>query len=332
MNLEKINIVLKSQPAFRFKQVQKAIFQDLIEGWDDNTTLPKDLRQELKENCDLNIKAKTQVSKQSIKVAIELSDKRLIETVLMKHEDGRNTVCVSSQVGCALGCDFCATGKFGFKRNLTALEIIEQVLFFSRYLKKENQKVTNIVFMGMGEPFLNYNEVIKAVKMLNDKNLFNIGARKISVSTVGIVDGIKKISQEDLQLNLAVSLHAPNDKLRNSLMPINRKVPLKKLMTAIKNYTEKTNRRVMIEYVMLRDINDSKEDALELANLLQNSLGKLFFVNLISYNETDRYKASMPQKKKEFKNILEKNGISVVERYRFGDDIKAACGQLASDL
>ncbi|MDD4290613.1 MAG: radical SAM protein, partial [Patescibacteria group bacterium] len=201
MDLRKMNEILSKEPSFRFKQVEKAIYADFIENWDDITSLPKKIREELALNCSLQsvfqiftTKNKTQ------KAVITLNDGEKIETVLLRHKDDRNTVCVSSQVGCALGCEFCATGTMGLKRNLEVGEIVEQVLLFSRILKKdtESKGVTNVVFMGMGEPFMNYDNVIKAIKVLNDKNKFNIGARKISVSTSGLIDGIKKLAKEDL--------------------------------------------------------------------------------------------------------------------------------------
>jgi 23S rRNA (adenine2503-C2)-methyltransferase len=245
----------------------------------------------------------------------------------MRHEDGRNTVCVSSQVGCPLGCLFCATGKMGFKRNLTSDEIIEQVIFFDRYLKPEGQKVTNITYMGMGEPFLNYDNVLQSIRILNDKEYFNIGARSISVSTAGIIEGIKKFSEEGLQVNLAISLHAPNDKLRKYLMPIDKKYPLEVVLKAVDDYIKKTNRQVMFEYVLIKGVNDSREQAEELSKLMNK---KLYYLNLILYNATGVFKPSTTQRVEKFKEILKKNKIIFSQRYRFGDDIQAACGQFAT--
>jgi 23S rRNA (adenine2503-C2)-methyltransferase len=243
----------------------------------------------------------------------------------MKHED-RNTVCVSSQVGCALGCLFCATGKMGFKRNLEVFEIVEQVLFFARYLKKTKDKVTNVVFMGMGEPFLNYGNVLGAIKILNDKEGFNLGARKFSISTVGITEGIEKLAEEKLQINLAISLHASNNKLRSNLIPANKKYGIEKILKKVNEYIKKTNRKVMFEYLMIKDLNDSNESAKELAFLMEKPL---YFVNLISYNPTGDFQPSSKETIQKFKSILEKEGVYVTERYRFGREIKAACGQLA---
>ena len=204
-------------------------------------------------------------------------------------------------------------------------------MFFARFLKKSfdaaQGKVTNIVFMGMGEPFLNYENVLKAIRILNDKEGFNLGSRHFSISTVGITEGIEKLVKENFQVNLAVSLHAPDDELREKIMPINKKYPLVDILEAVRGYIKKTKRRVMFEYVMIKDVNDSDEQAEKLAELLGGI--PLSFVNLISYNPTGIFKPSLPERLKRFKEILEKEGIPVTQRYRFGQDIKAACGQLA---
>jgi len=332
MNIEKLKDVLSGQPAYRYKQVQKSIYQDLIENWDHATTLTKELRAKLNANCPLNINGEIIKTgdKKTIKALITLADGKKIETVLMIHKDGRFTVCVSSQVGCALGCTFCATGAMGFKRNLTTNEIIEQVLFFSRYIKKTytpDDRVTNVVFMGMGEPFLNYDNVMAAVFILNDAEKFNIGARKISISTSGITEGIKKLANEGIQINLAISLHAPNDKLRNKLMPISKKYKIDKLMATMDNYITKTGRQVMIEYLLIDGVNDSVFVADELVKLLKS---KLIVVNLIACNPVGDNQPSPESTIKKFKHVLERNGIVVTQRYRFGRDIDAACGQLAT--
>lgn len=329
MNLNNLKNVLVGQPKFRFGQAYKAIYQDLISDWNENTTLPLNLREQLNQECSLEIKAELFGSDKSEtqKALLTLDDDSKIETVLMRHEDGRRTVCVSSQVGCSLGCAFCATGKLGFKRNLTVNEIISQVLFFARILKKENARVSNVVFMGMGEPFLNYENVMTAVRLLNDKDTFNIGARHISISTSGVIDGINKFMKEDLQINLAISLHAPNDKLRAQLMPIDRKYPLPRLMGAIEKYVELKSRQVMFEYLLIDGINDGDDHARELVVLMKNPL---YTVNLIRYNPTGSFQPSTAARIKKFKNILLREGIKVTQRYSFGQDIAAACGQLAA--
>jgi 23S rRNA (adenine2503-C2)-methyltransferase len=330
MDLTKLNDILKNEPAYRLKQAKKAIFQDLIESWSKAKTLPQNLREVLDKKCSLkiNVQASVSVDEKTIKALITLEDGLKIETVLMRHANGRNTVCVSSQVGCPLGCSFCATGKLGFKRNLEVFEIVEQVLFFSRYLKTKAAKVGSIVFMGMGEPFLNYDNVLGAIRILNDKEGFNLGARHFSISTVGIIEGIERLSEESLQVNLAISLHAPDDKLRSEIMPINRKYPIKEVLTAIDKYIKTTKSRVMIEYVMINGVNDSEECAEKLAKLAKRPL---VFVNLISYNPTGIFEPSSSGRIKKFKEVLEKRGVAVTQRYKFGGNIKAACGQLAGE-
>lgn len=328
MNLHRLQDVLQNEPSFRYKQAREAIWVKLVSSWEEATNLPQDLRDKLKQELPLDIKALELDSKKGgvLKAGVSFSDGLAAEAVLMKHGN-RNTVCVSSQIGCSLGCGFCLTGEMGFQRNLEADEILEQAVFFARRLKKENKRLNNAVFMGMGEPFLNYDEVMKAVRTLNQE--MGIGARRISISTVGIVPGIRKLGGEPEQLNLAVSLHAPNNELRSSLMPVNRQYPIEKLLPAIREYIDKTHRKVMIEYLMLKNVNDSPAHAQELAALLQKNLPKTIVVNLISYNQTDRYQSSLLPDIKKFRNILERQGIAVVQRYKFGRDIKAACGQLA---
>jgi len=340
MDLAKIEKILEKEPAFRLKQVKKVIFQDLIENWDKATILPQNLRQKLSKNYPIQeLKAEkilTSKDGQTIKVLFVLRDDLKIESVLMRHIDGRRTVCVSSQVGCSIGCRFCATGQQGFKRNLSADEIVEQVLFFARFLRTKptedgplsTEKVTNVVFMGMGEPFLNYDNVLEAIKILNDKEGFNLGARHISISTIGITEGIEKLAKEKLQINLAISLHAPNNNLRSKLMPINKKYPIEKILAAVNDYIKKTKRRVMFEYLMIDGVNDFEGEAEELAKLLKKPF---YFINLISFNPIGHsdFKPSPGWKIKKFKEILEKARIATTQRYRFGKEIKAACGQLA---
>lgn len=329
--INKIKNVLKGEPNYRFKQAFDAMFKLMIDDWQKATNLPAVLKEKLNKAYPLDIQGETVWSKNksSAKAAITLADELIIETVLMRHQDGRNTVCLSSQVGCPLGCKFCLTGQHGFKRNLTAEEIIIQLLFFARILKKKNEKISNLVFMGMGEPFLNYDNVMEAIKIFNNPEFFNIGARHISISTVGVIGGIKKLASEKLQLNLAISLHAPNDELRSQLMPINDKYPLKALIKDLDYYLQKTNRRVMIEYLMMEGVNDSPEQAQELSELLKTLDSYLYFVNLIRYNQTDVFKPSDNNTVSNFKKVLEKNRIETTERYRIGADISAACGQLA---
>ncbi len=337
MDLSNLEKILENEPKYRIKQAKEAIYKNFISDWSEATFFAKDLRDKLNKECPLLIDADVLVSKKedSVKARIKLKDGMMIETVLMRHKDplrpevsGRNTVCVSSQVGCPLGCLFCATGRMGFKRNLTSDEIIEQVIFFNRYLKSEGQQVTNVTFMGMGEPFLNYENVWEAVKVFNDYKYFNIGVRSISISTAGIIEGIKKLSDEILHVNLAISLHAPTDKLRRELMPIDKRYPLEEVLKTVNEYIEKTNRKVMFEYVLIKDVNDTDECAKELAKIMNK---KLYMVNLILYNDTGIYKASETKRVEKFRAILEQLKIRYTQRYRFGDDINAACGQFATN-
>lgn len=329
MDLTLFQKILEKEPKYRLKQAKKALFRDLIQNWQEATNLPLNLRNKLDGKCPIGISAEnfTSSNSRTVKALVVLKDGLKIESVLMRHEAGRNTVCVSSQAGCPLGCVFCATGQTGFKRNLDTWEIVEQVLFFARYLKKTKDKVNSIVFMGMGEPFLNYQNVIEAIKILNNDDGFGLGARHFSISTAGVTEGIKKLAEEKLQINLAISLHAPNDKLRSKLMPVNEKYPIEKVLSAVQDYVQKTRRRVMFEYIMIKDVNDSEKCAKELGKLLKKNL---YFVNLISYNPTGIFEPSANLRIKVFKDILEKRGITVVQRYRFGAGIKAACGQLTA--
>jgi len=331
MNLSALQKILQNEPPYRLKQAYQAIFKNCVESWDEATVFPKDLREKLKQDCPIEINARLIESTDgnTAKAAIVFDDEVMVEAVLMRQRDERNTLCLSSQVGCPLGCGFCATGKKGFRRDLTADEIITQALFFARYLRQKDERISNVVFMGMGEPFLNYDAVLRAIRIINDKDFFNIGARKISISTCGITEGIKKLANEPLQINLAISLHAPNDKLRDALMPIGKKYPIKKVLGATADYIKKTGRRVMIEYLLLKNTNDSPEDARALSNLLKKELKRLFFVNIIPYNPTGFFNPSEGQKIKRFKDMLEKTGVTVTQRFRFGRDVKGACGQLA---
>lgn len=331
MDFTELKRILANQPSYRILQAKKSLFRDLIDDWSAATTLPLVLRNELKQKCMLVVSADTFTSKdrRSVKALISLKDGLKIETVLMCHKGktARNTICVSSQVGCPLGCSFCATGTMGFKRNLDFFEIVEQVLFFARRLKRTGRKVTNVVFMGMGEPFLNYDNVIEAIRMLNDKDGFNLGARHFSISTVGIIEGIEKLAMEKLQINLAVSLNSSDDTLRSKIMPINDKYPIGRILKAVDDYIEKTRRRVMFEYIMMDGLNDSDQAARGLIKIARRSL---CFVNLIAYNPTGMFQPAFVDRIKKFKAILKAGGVNVTQRYRFGREIQAACGQLAA--
>ena len=327
MDFKILDKILSGERPYRLKQVNKAIFKDLLTDWDDATNLPLELRSVLSRQFPLSIDSRIIDSKESdsVKAIIKLNGDMLIETVLMQHKTGRNTVCVSSQIGCALDCLFCQTGKLGYRRNLEPSEIIMQVLFFQRYLKARGSPISNIVFMGMGEPFLNYDNVLEAVRIINDHEKFEIGARHLSISTAGLPEKIRLFADEKIQVNLAVSLNAPNDELRSRIMPLNLKYKIPELMESVKHYIKKTNRKVMFEYVLIDGLNDSDEIAKELVDLLK---GILCLVNLIPYNGGLPLKSPSKSRISAFKKILLENGLNVTQRSRFGADIKSACGQL----
>lgn len=324
------------QPVFRLTQIRKAIFQDGLSAWQEISSLPKNLRDELNNKFKILSFEVTKILKtqdgQSIKALLSLKDNEQIETVLISPKPGIWSACISSQVGCPLQCQFCATGQKGFVRNLTAEEITDQILFWKQYLKSDNSNLKNIVYMGMGEPFLNWENVKKSLINLTAKELFGFGSRSISVSTAGIPEGISKLAKNFPQINLAISLHFADNKKRSEFMPINRKYDLEKLKKALQNYFLKTNRKIFIEYIMLADINDSFKDAKLLIDYLK-SIGdlKLLHVNLIKYNATSgELKPSLKTKTNNFKNYLLRQGINVTIRKSLGEEIKGACGQLAS--
>lgn len=339
VNLEKI-LKRQGEPKFRLAQIKKAIFQDGIFSFSEVSTISKELREILTKEIEILSFALENILKahdeQSIKALLKLQDGNLIETVLISPKPGLWSACISCQVGCAMGCRFCATGKIGFVRNLTAEEITDQVLFWIQYLKAnklkaKNYKLDNIVYMGMGEPFLNWEEVRQSLKELTDPKFFGFGSRSISVSTSGIGEGIENFARDFPQINLAVSLHFAGDKRRSEFMPVNNKYNLKKLKKSLRKYFENSNRKVFIEYIMLEGINDSREDALDLANYLK-SIGKthLLHVNLICYNTTsENLKPSSGNATQKFKNYLLGNNINVTIRKSLGSEIQGACGQLA---
>ena len=311
---------------FRGKQIHNWIYAKSVSSIDEMTNLSKDFREQLKlvaSVTESKIKVKQVSSDGTLKYLIEYPDGECVETVLMRFDNRANlTACVRSQVGCAVNCSFCATGKGGFKRNLTYQEIIEQVLSIQR---DTGLKVTNIVFMGQGEPLLNLNNVLKALEIFN--NDFQIGARRITISTSGIIPGIKRLAEMDLQSTLAISLHAPNHKLRAELMPIENKYPIDELKNALIDYVEKTGRRITIEYILIHGFNDTQEVAKELAILLR---GIKCNINLIPYNSVieNDYKKPSNNDIMKFKYLLEHSGKKVTVRLERGADIDAACGQL----
>lgn len=320
------------EPAYRASQIWEGVYKHLVDNPGQLTSIPKTLREKLNE-C-FTFSHLTEVTrilsrdKLTGKTLFRLSDGTTIESVLMKYDE-RNTLCISSQSGCAMGCVFCATGQMGFARNLTNGEIIEQVLYFARELKRESQVVTNIVVMGMGEPFHNYNEVMVAIDRLNDPTGFNLGARRFTISTVGIIPGIERFSIARTQINLAISLHAANDILRSSLLPVNRKYPLSKLIAVCRDYVDQTHRRITFEWALIEGVNDSLKDAEELSNLIK---GLLCHVNIIPLNPTQKYngKSTSRERAVAFQSTLTSKGIPCTIRLRRGIEINAGCGQLAS--
>lgn len=320
-----------SEPNFRSRQMWDGIYKQLWSAPEEFTTMPKNLRTRLAESFRFSslttIAVKHSKDKQTSKTLFKLQDGHFIETILMHYRD-RTSICISSQAGCALGCAFCATGQMGFKRNLTRGEIIEQVIIHLRNLKVQKEQLTNIVIMGMGEPFLNYKAVMGAIDVLNDPQGVGFGERRFTISTAGIIPGIRRFTAENRQINLAISLHAANDELRTSLMPINQKYPLKSLINACQEYTRKTNRRITFEWALISGVNDRRQDAQELVQWIKDML---CHVNLIPLNPTQEsvLQASSQRQINQFKKILEDAGIACTVRLPRGTDIHAGCGQLA---
>jgi len=333
MDIIKLKKFLKAQtlPAYRYKQINEAVFKQGVIDWQEVIILPKSLRQELASQIPVLSFSVEQVisskDKGSQKALLVLKDGLKIETVLINSKPGFWSGCVSTQVGCAMGCRFCATGKMGFKRNLTSEEITDQVLFW-----KNRAKLTHVVYMGMGEPLANKENVFESLKILINPDYFGIGQRNISVSTSGFVPGIVELAKNFPQINLAISLHAATDQLRNQLMPMNQQYPLNKLIAELKKYFQITNRKVFLEYILLAGINDGVVQARQLVDLI-NKIGPrhLLHVNLIVYNQTDcPYQSPTKEVIQRFKKNLEKLGVSVTIRKSLGQEISAACGQLAT--
>ena len=323
-------LITMGQPKFRAKQVVKWVYEKGVHDFEEMTNLPKALRETLKQSfCfgTLSIDLE-QVSKDgTCKRLYRLHDNKLVESVLMPYKDGRRTACISSQAGCAMGCTFCATGQMGFARHLSAEEIFEQAQRFSQELQQRGERLSNIVLMGMGEPFHNYKAVVEAIHLLKDR--LGIGARKITVSTVGLVPKIRAFAKEGLQVKLAISLHSTLDEERSAIMPINRKFPIEELMSACREFVDSTNRRITFEYALINGQNDTPEEATRLRNLLQ---GIMCHVNVIPLNPTAGFDGapSDPVRIQTFIDILEAGNIPATIRVRRGIDIDAGCGQLKS--
>ncbi|MCI0398059.1 MAG: 23S rRNA (adenine(2503)-C(2))-methyltransferase RlmN [Chloroflexi bacterium] len=318
------------QPAYRARQLWTWLYQDLAADFAGMTNLPRDFREKLAEVATLGLEQPVLEQRssdgQTKKVLFRLPDGNFIETVLMRYEK-RRTLCISSQAGCAMGCVFCATGQMGFMRNLSVGEIVGQVIYLARELAAEGQRVTNIVVMGMGEPLHNYRNTLAAVDILTDSRGFNLGARKITISTVGLVPAIRRYADEQRQTPLAISLHAATDEERDRLLPVNRRWPIAELIDAARYYVAKTGRRITFEWALIEGENDTIEQAQALGRLLQ---GLLCHVNLIPLNPTAGYggQPSSRERVAAFQAELAKYGVTSTIRVRRGIDIQAGCGQL----
>ncbi len=330
LKLDDLTLYLESHGYSKFvsKQIYDWIYKKRVFDFDKMSNLKLDLRELLKKDFDISMLTlkRKQTSDLTNKYLFELADGNLIESVLMRHDYGIS-VCVSSQIGCNMGCSFCESGRLKKVRDLLPGEIVRQILMIEEDI---GMRISSVVVMGIGEPFDNYDNIMDFIRIINSPFGIAIGARHITVSTSGLVPKIMKYANEDLQTNLAISLHAPNDELRNKIMKVNKAYNISELINAIKYYIEKTNRRVTIEYVMLNMVNDSEDNAIELANLLR---GMNVYVNLIPYNETSHieYKKSSNERVMKFYDTLKRCGINVTVRREFGGNIDAACGQLRAN-
>jgi 23S rRNA (adenine2503-C2)-methyltransferase len=328
LTLEKLINNLKDWgiPDFHARQIFTWIYKRGADDFEQMSDLPVDLRRRLKDKfclSSLKLVSRLKSFDGTEKLLFELKDAKLIEAVAIPTQD-RLTGCISTQVGCKFNCSFCASGILGFKRNLTAAEMIDEALY-----SKNNSggKLTHLVFMGTGEPLDNYENVIKAIRSINSPEGLHIGARRITISTCGIIPGIKRLANEGLQIELSVSLHAPDEKLRSQIMPVNKKYPLKELILACKEYIEDTNRQVTFEYVLIKGINSDLQNALNLSRILKGLNCK---VNLIPANVVEECRIEPPKKLEIllFRDLLLKHGVNVTLRKPRGKDIEAACGQL----
>lgn len=351
LDLPSLTNLLKewNEPAYRARQIWEGLYQHLYDSADQFTTLSKSLRSRMAEHISFSAFTPAVVQDSADgytrKTLFRLDDSNLIEAVLMRYGDpadnpqiapsstgrgakNRRTLCISSQAGCAMGCVFCATGQNGFKRNLSSGEIVAQVIHYARQLKAEGEAVTNIVLMGMGEPFHNYENTMTAIDRLNDPAGYNFGARRFTISTVGLVPAIRRFADEKRQVNLAVSLHAADDDDRSKIMPVNRRYKIDEVLDACRYYIRQTNRRITFEWALIHGVNDTPETAEKLASRLS---GLMCHVNAIPLNPTAGFngKATGFQRALVFKETLETAGIPCTIRMRRGIDIAAGCGQLA---
>ncbi len=332
MSLDELKIFMTEElgeKGFRAKQIFQWIHQKNVICFSDMKNISKNLQERLDKVSYIEkvVPITKRESKDgTIKYLFRLNDGETIESVYLPYADGRKSICISSQVGCGMGCSFCATGLKGLERNLTSGEMVEQIYAVERDL---NVKITNVVLMGMGEPLANYDNSLKAIRLMNQPDGLNIGIRRITLSTCGLIPQIRRLAEENLQLVLAISLHASNDELRNQIMPVNRKYPLPQLVNVCKEYSKITNRRVTFEFALMAGVNDSEKDAKEMVDLLR---GLLCHVNLIPINPVLETGIKRPDLGKiiKFQEILNKAGIETTLREERGTDIEAACGQLRS--
>jgi len=335
------------EPAYRARQIWQGLYRNFWNTPKEFSILPAALRQKLAESLKFNLLVPVTTLQSSdgetVKTLFLLQDGRAIETVLMKYDpsvtlqqsqrggsgQSRRTLCVSTQVGCAMGCVFCATGQMGFKRHLSSGEIVAQLMYYARLLHAQGEVITNVVVMGMGEPFHNYDNTMAAIDRLNDPDGYNFGARRFTISTIGLVPAIRRFAAEKRQVNLAISLHAADDALRASMLPVNKRYPIDELLEACRDYIAATGRRITFEWALVNGVNDTPEQARLLASKLK---GLLCHVNAIPLNPTEGYsgKATTRQRANEFKEILTRCGVPCTIRLRRGMDILAGCGQLAS--
>ncbi len=311
------------------------MYKNAAKNFDEIETLPKEIRTLLKENCFFySLKLHSAITSddgQTTKFLFNTHDGNMIESVIMRHLSGRTTLCVSCQAGCPMACTFCATGKLGLLRNLEFYEIVEQVMYANEFLEPEDKKIRNIVYMGMGEPFLNYENVKTSILIASAQKKLDLSNRRITISSCGVVPGIEKLGNDFPQISLAISLHAPNDEARKKIMPVDHTYPIDTLMKALDEYVTKTNKRIFYEYIMIAGVTDRIEYAHELAKLLKN---RLAHVNFIPYNPGEgimgnNYQPTSKIIMKKFQKTLEEHGIPSTIRHTMGDDIDAACGQLA---
>lgn len=334
--LPEIETILASwgEPAYHARQIWQGLYQHFWNAPSQFTNLPTSLRTKLAESLCFDALAPTKSVEskdgQTRKTLFKLHDGLHIETVLMQYET-RNTLCISTQVGCAMGCVFCATGQMGFKRHLSSGEIVAQVMYYAYMLHQSGEKVTNIVVMGMGEPFHSYDNSMAAIDRLNDPHGYNFGARRFTISTVGLVPQIRRFAAEKRQVNLAISLHAADDELRDRMLPVNRKYNIDEVLAACRDYVAASGRRVTFEWALIRGVNDTPEQARLLAQRLK---GLLCHVNVIPLNPTIGYsgQATTRQRAEAFRDALMQAGIPCTIRLRRGIDIKAGCGQLVSGV